>query len=99
MNNRTVEYELDLGNLPPLTKSQKAELETLRQSSDDDINYSDIPALNDDFWKAAIRNPFYKPKKAATTVRVDVDVLLWLKSNGKEGATRPESTPFYAKPC
>ena len=85
MNNRTVEYELDLGNLPPLTKSQKAELETLRQSSDDDINYSDIPSLDDDFWKVAVRNPFYKPKKAATTVRVDVDVLLWLKSNGKEG--------------
>ncbi|MBU2717945.1 cytoplasmic protein [Acidithiobacillus ferridurans] len=85
MNNRTVEYELDMGNLPPLTRNQKAELEALKQSSDEDIDYSDIPALGDDFWKAAVRNPFYKPKKASTTVRVDVDVLLWLRSNGKEG--------------
>ena len=64
MNNRTVEYELDLENLPPLTKNQRAELEALRQSSDDEIDYSDIPALGDDFWKAAVRNPFYKPKKS-----------------------------------
>lgn len=85
MNNRTVEYELDLGKLPPLTKNQKAEVEALRQSTDDEIDYSDIPPLGDDFWKAAIRNPFYKPKKAATTVRVDVDVLLWLRSNGSGG--------------
>ncbi|WP_163096876.1 BrnA antitoxin family protein [Acidithiobacillus ferrianus] len=86
MNNRTVEYELDMGNLPPLTKNQKAELEALmKPSSDEEIDYSDIPALDDDFWKAAVRNPFYKPKKASTTVRVDVDVLLWLRSKGKEG--------------
>ncbi|MHB8365530.1 MAG: hypothetical protein ACYDB0_00740 [Acidithiobacillus sp.] len=58
MSNRTVEHELDLGNLPPLTQSQKAELEALRQSSDEEINYSDIPALDDDFWKNAVRNPF-----------------------------------------
>jgi uncharacterized protein (DUF4415 family) len=88
MNNRTVEYTLDLGNLPPLTKNQKAELEALKQSSDEEINYSDIPALGDDFWKVAVQNPFYKPKKAATTVRVDVDVLLWLRSNGKGYQTR-----------
>ena len=85
MNNRTVEYEVDLSNLPPLTQNHKAELEALKQSSDEDIDYSDIPSLGDDFWKVAVLNPFYKPKKAATTVRVDVDVLLWLKSNGKEG--------------
>lgn len=56
MNHLTVEHELDLGNLPPLTKSQKAELEALRQSSDEEINYNDIPALDDDFWKNAVKN-------------------------------------------
>ncbi len=35
-----------------------------------------------------VRNPFYKPTKTATTVRVDSDVLLWLKSNGKGYQTR-----------
>lgn len=65
MNNRTVEYELDLGNPPPLTKDQKAELKALKvaQSSNEEINYSDIPALGDDFWKAAARKPLLQAQK------------------------------------
>ena len=35
-----------------------------------------------------MRNPFYKPTKTATTVRVDSDVLVWLKSDGKGYQTR-----------
>jgi uncharacterized protein (DUF4415 family) len=44
--------------------------------------------LEDAFWKDAIRNPLYKPTKQATTVRIDADVLLWLKSSGKGYQTR-----------
>uniref|UniRef100_UPI001ABB416E BrnA antitoxin family protein n=3 Tax=Bartonellaceae TaxID=772 RepID=UPI001ABB416E len=40
------------------------------------------------FWKNAVRNPFYKPTKTVTTVRVDSDVLAWLKSQGKGYQTR-----------
>ena len=29
-----------------------------------------------------MRNPFYKPVKTSTTVRIDADVLAWLKSEG-----------------
>lgn len=54
-NDRIVEYALDLGNIPPLTRNQKAELEALNQSGDEDIDYSDIPALNNIFWKDARR--------------------------------------------
>jgi uncharacterized protein (DUF4415 family) len=58
---------------------------------DDQIDYSDIPPLTDEFWKNAVRNPFYKPTKTATTVRVDADVLMWLKSKGKGYQTRLNS--------
>ena len=47
------------------------------------IDYSDIPPLNDAFWRNAVRNPVYKPIKTSTTVRLDTDVLLWLRSQGK----------------
>jgi uncharacterized protein (DUF4415 family) len=74
--------------LPPLTKQQKAELEVLSAMQDSQVDTGDIAALTDDFWKNAIRNPFYRPMKQATTVRIDADVLLWLKSNGKGYQTR-----------
>ena len=88
MSKKTVRHKIDLGNLPKLTKQQKAELEALAKMSDADIDYSDIPPLSDEFWQKAMRNPLYKPKKQSTTVRVDSDVLLWLKSKGKGYQTR-----------
>lgn len=80
---KTVRHAVDLSNLPPLTEQQKAELRALSEMQDSDIDYSDIPALEDAFWKNAIQNPFYKPTKQSTTVRVDADVLAWLKGQGK----------------
>ena len=86
--NKTVKYEVDLANLPPLTGAQQAELKALATLPDSQIDRSDIPQLGDDFWREAIRNPLYKPVKQATTVRVDSDVLLWLKGQGKGYQTR-----------
>ncbi len=86
--NKTIRYKLDLNNLPPLTDEQKAELKALSEMPDDQIDYSDIPPLDDAFWKNAVRNPFYKPTKTSTTVRVDSDVMAWLKSQGKGYQTR-----------
>ena len=85
---KTVKSELDLSNPPPLTDKQKAELEALKSLPDEEIDYSDIPPLGDEFWKNAVRNPFYKPTKTSTTVRLDSDVLMWLKSKGKGYQTR-----------
>jgi uncharacterized protein (DUF4415 family) len=85
---KTVRYEVDLNNLPPLTDEQKAELKALSEMPDSGIDYSDIPPLDDAFWKNAVQNPFYKPTKTSTTVRVDTDVLAWLKSQGKGYQTR-----------
>jgi uncharacterized protein (DUF4415 family) len=85
---KTVKREVDLVNLPPLTAAQKAELAALAVLPDNQIDHSDIPPLTDEFWKQATRNPFYKPTKQATTVRVDADVLMWLKGQGKGYQTR-----------
>ena len=85
---KIVRCEVDLNNLPPLTDEQKAELKALSDMPDSAIDDSDIPPLDDAFWKNAVRNPFYKPTKTSTTVRVDSDVLAWLKSQGKGYQTR-----------
>ena len=71
-----------------LSIEQQAKLESLAAMPDDQIDYSDIPPLSDEFWEKAVRNPFYKPTKTSTTVRVDSDVLAWLKSKGKGYQTR-----------
>lgn len=83
MSRNTIEHEVDLADLPPLTEKQEAELKALAARPDGAIDYSDIPPLDDAFWKNAVRNPLYRPTKTSTTVRIDTDVLLWLRSQGK----------------
>jgi uncharacterized protein (DUF4415 family) len=74
--------------MPGITEAQKVELRSLSEMSEREIDYSDIPPLDDVFWKKAVRNPLYKPIKTSTTVRLDSDVLMWLKSQGKGYQTR-----------
>ena len=83
MRGRTVKRVIDLAKPPPLTARQRAELEALKAMPAKDIDTSDIPPLTDDFWRKAVRNPFYKPTKISMTVRIDSDVLAWLKAQGK----------------
>ena len=88
MKTKIVKRAVDLQNLPSLTEEQRARLSLLKRVPDSEIDYSDTPPLGDAFWKNAIRNPLYKATKQATTVRLDSDVLLWLKSAGKGYQTR-----------
>ena len=83
-----VRFDLDIASPAPLSKVQKAELAAIASQSDASINHADIPPLADAFWQTALRNPFYKPTKQSTTVRVDSDVLHWLKTGGKGYQTR-----------
>ena len=55
---------------------------------DAEIDTSDIPPLTDDFFRRAVRNPYYRPIKQSTTVRLDADALAWLKSQGPGYQTR-----------
>ena len=64
-------------------KSIRKELMALANRPDSEINYSDIPASTRKDWAGAIRSKFYRPIKQQLTVRIDADVLAWLKSYGK----------------
>ena len=79
---------MDPSNPPPLTEAQRDRLKALFEMPATKIDFSDIPPLDDAFWKNAVRNPFYRPTKTTTTVRLDSDVLLWLKRQGKGYQTR-----------
>ncbi|MFM8333858.1 MAG: BrnA antitoxin family protein [Candidatus Methylumidiphilus sp.] len=67
---------------------QRAELEALSAMPDEAIDYSDIAPLPDEAWEQAVANPLHKPAQTAMTVRLDADVLLWLKRQGKGYQTR-----------
>jgi len=54
--------------------------------SDSEINYSDIPELDESFFKnGTLRMPKTKPR---ISIRLDRDVLEWFKSHGVGYQTR-----------
>lgn len=69
--------------LPPLTEAQISNLKRLAPLPDSAIDSSDAPELVDKPRKRAERGLFYRPVKRQITARVDADVLLWLKSQGR----------------
>jgi uncharacterized protein (DUF4415 family) len=76
---------------PKLTARQKRELKELARRPDSEIDYSDIPSLTEKFWKNAVRNPFYRPVKRQVTLRIDADILEWLRQQGKGYQSRLNS--------
>jgi uncharacterized protein (DUF4415 family) len=55
---------------------------------DEEIDTSDIPELPPSAWKKAVRGRFYRPVKQAVSLRLDADVVAWLKQPGKGYQTR-----------
>jgi uncharacterized protein (DUF4415 family) len=74
-----------------LTAKQKRELATLALLPDDQIDTSDIPELPSGAWKDAVRGRFYRPVKQPISMRLDADVVAWLKKRGKGYQTRVNS--------
>lgn len=72
----------------PMTPARKRRLARLANRPDSEIDLSDIPPLKESFWKNAVRNPFYRPVKQQLTVRLDSDVVAWLRRHGKGYQTR-----------
>lgn len=79
---------------PRLTPELLAESLRIAQMPDEDIDFSDIPPLTEDFWKNAVRGKFYRPVKKQVTVRLDADVLEWFKA--KQGGKRGYQTEINA---
>ena len=57
----------------------------MKAIKDEEIDFSDIPRLTEKFWENAVRNPFYRPVKKQVTLRIDADVLEWLKKKEEKG--------------
>jgi uncharacterized protein (DUF4415 family) len=62
------------------------ELRALRRMKDSSIDTTDIPPVRD--WSKAVVGKFYRPIKKPLTIRLDADVLDWLKGQGKGYQTR-----------
>jgi uncharacterized protein (DUF4415 family) len=71
-----------------MNASRKRRLKKLAQRPDSEIDLSDIPELTEKFWRNAVRNPFYRPVKKQLTLRLDADVIAWLRRQGKGYQTR-----------
>ena len=58
-----------------------SDLKRVDALQDEDIDYSDIPELDADFFRKA--RVVIPPRKQQLTIRLDADVLAWLKSQGR----------------
>ena len=67
-------------------KKSRTDWARLESMADEEIDYSDIPPLEDDFFaKGELRLPATKP---LISIRVDPDVLAWFKLQGSGYQTR-----------
>ena len=69
-----------------LTKEQKRDIQTIAAKRDEDIDFSDAPPVLD--WGEAEIGKFYRPKKKPVTIRLDSDVIAWLKADGRGYQTK-----------
>jgi uncharacterized protein (DUF4415 family) len=68
------------------SKKQVKELRALAELPDEKIDLSDIPEVRD--WQGAVVGKYYRPIKKSLTIRLDADVLAWLKARGHGYQTR-----------
>lgn len=74
----TVRKHID--KIPPMGEERAKELEAM---PDEDIDYSDIPPLDEDFFKNA-KLVKRKPRTEQISIRIDTEVLEWFKNHAKE---------------
>lgn len=68
------------------TRRIDGEIKALVQKRDEDIDTSDIPEVKD--WSQAVVGKFYRPIKEPVTIRLDADIVAWLKAEGPGYQTR-----------
>jgi uncharacterized protein (DUF4415 family) len=69
-----------------LKNASQTDWERVESMTDEEIDTSDIPPLDDDFFAhAELRLP--EPKQSIT-IRLDADVVEWFKAQGKGYQTR-----------
>lgn len=88
MRNRTKTARTKPAREQPPTPKQKRKLAAIAALPDDQIDTSDIPELPLSAWKDAVRSRFYRPLQQSVSLRLDADVVAWLKTPGKGYQTR-----------
>ena len=69
-----------------LSDEQRAKLKALAARPDSEIDFSDIPPI--EFTDKVTIGKFYRPLKQTISLRIDADVLAWLRSGGEGYQTR-----------
>src|SRR5450755_212721 len=73
-------------NKKSVVSKKSSDLARIDRMKDAEIDYSDIPRLDQTFLKKATMA--WPPAKKQLTIRLDADVLDWLKGHGKGYQTR-----------
>jgi uncharacterized protein (DUF4415 family) len=69
-----------------LNKKQKKQIAIIAAKKDADIDLTAMPEVLD--WSKAEIGKFYRPTKKPVTIRLDTDIIAWLKSYGRGYQTR-----------
>ncbi len=66
--------------IPTMSEERAKEIEAM---SDQDIDYSDIPPLDEEFFKNA-KLVKRKPRTKQISIRIDTEVLEWFRNNAQK---------------
>ena len=69
-----------------VTKQQKRDIRAIAAKRDSDSDFSDAPRVLD--WSGAEIGKFYRPVKKPVTMRLDSDIIAWLKVDGRGYQTK-----------
>ena len=69
-----------------LTKEQRRDIRAIAEKRDRDIDFSDASPVLD--WSGAEVGKFYRPVKKPVTMRLDSDIIDWLKADGRGYQTK-----------
>jgi uncharacterized protein (DUF4415 family) len=69
-----------------LSREQRRDIAAIAAKKEENIDLSEMPEVVD--WSGAEMGKFYRPPKKSVTMRLDQDVLDWLKAYGKGYQTK-----------
>jgi uncharacterized protein (DUF4415 family) len=78
---------------PRTSRKSKTDLKRLREMKDEDIDFSDLPEIPPEMFARGIIRRGLKPvpRKKQLTLRMDSDVIEWLKKQGRGYQTKINS--------
>lgn len=85
------------------SEQRRRQIRAVAAIQDDQIDTGDIPELTEEQMRGALRGRLYRPVKWPVTMRLDADVIEWLKKDGPgyqtkaNGLLRAEMLRDYAK--